>query len=227
MRLELYPSARTAADAAAEAIVARLAAPGPRRLVVTGGRSPGPVYDLLAGTDLDWSRVTVTLSDDRFVAPASPDSNERLVRERLLQGHAAAASFVPLKGQGRTPDADATAADPKVQALVPFDAVLLGMGEDGHIASLFPEAPDLAEALDPAGARFVIGVEEAGLEPYVPRISLTARALLDARLIVLLVSGEPKKTLLDRVRIDPAFAPPVASLFRQTRAPMRALWSPD
>ena len=224
--IETFPSAAAAADAAAEAIEGQLAPPGPKRLVVTGGRSPGPVYDRLANADLDWSRVTVTLSDDRFVDPTSPDSNERLVRERLLRGRAAGAHFAPLKGRGPAPRVDAARAEPAIRALLPFDAVLLGVGEDGHIASLFAGQRDLAEALDPARGPLVIGVAKAGLAPYVPRISLTAAALFDAGLVVVLASGDAKRVLLERVATDPRFAPPVAALLRQTRTPVRVLWSP-
>ncbi|HUO12068.1 MAG TPA: 6-phosphogluconolactonase [Caulobacteraceae bacterium] len=224
--IEAFPDGSVAADAAADAIVAQLAPPGPKRLVVTGGRSPGPVYDRLASSDLDWSRVTVTLSDERFVDAASLDSNERLVRERLLQGAAASARFMGLKGAGPTLEADAAAAEPAIRALAPFDAVLLGMGDDGHIASLFPNTPDIAAALDPSGERRVIGVAEAGLAPYVPRISLTAAALFDARLVVVLVSGAAKRALIERVAVEPSFAPPVAALLRQTRTPVRVIWSP-
>jgi 6-phosphogluconolactonase len=224
--LESFPTAEEAAAAATDTIVAQLNPPGPKRLIVTGGRSPGPVFDRLAQIDLDWSRVTVTLSDDRFVGLDSPDSNERLIRERLLQGSAAAARFVPLKGHGPTPADDAAAVEPAIRALVPFDATLLGMGDDGHIASLFPSTPDLAAALDPDGERFAIGVEVAGLAPYLPRISLTGRALFDSRLIVLLTGGEGKRALIERVLSDAAFAPPVAALIRQSRAPVRLLWSP-
>jgi len=226
-RLEAFATADAAAAAAAQAIVDQLTPPGPKRLIVTGGRSPGPVYDRLTQTDLDWSRITITLSDERFVDPGAPDSNERLVRERLLRGRAAAAGFVPLKGKCSTPAEDAVAVEPLLRALVPFDVALLGMGDDGHIASLFPGAPRLAAALDPDSERFVIGVEVAGLAPYLPRISLTGRALFDSRLIVLLTSGEPKRSLIERVLTDPAFAPPVAALIRQTRAPVRLLWSPS
>lgn len=232
MTLEAYATPAAAAAAAAEAIVGQLAPPGPRRLVVTGGRTPGPVYDRLAATDLDWSRVTVTLSDERFVDPSSPDSNERLIRERLLVGRAAAAHFVPLKGRAPAPRVDAARAEPAIRALLPFDAVLLGMGEDGHIASLFPGARvtgarRLAAALDPDRARLAIGVARAGLAPYVPRISLTAAALFDAGLVVLLVSGAAKRALIGRVGSDPGYAPPVAALLRQTTTPVRVLWSPD
>src|SRR5450432_2554682 len=103
--IETFPDTESAAEAAAAALVAKLTPLGPRRLLVTGGRGPGPVYDRLARTDLDWARVTVTLSDDRFVGSDSPDSNERLIRRRLLQDHAVAARLVPLKGAGPTPAA--------------------------------------------------------------------------------------------------------------------------
>jgi 6-phosphogluconolactonase len=207
--LEVFETAETAAQAAVNAVVAQLTPPGSKRLMVTGGRGPGPVFDRLTHADLDWSRVTVTLSDDRFVAVDSPDSNERLVRERLLKGHAAAARFTPLKRPGPTPAADAAAVEPAIRALVLFDATLLGMGDDGHIASLFPSTPDVAALLDPEGEHFTIGVEIPGLAPYVPRISLTGRALIE------------------RVLADPAFAPPVSALIRQTRSPVRLLWSPQ
>ena len=227
MRIEAFLTASDAAEAAAEAIVGRLSPAGPKHLVVTGGRSPAPVYDRLAKTDLDWPRVTITLSDDRFVDPTSPDSNERLVRERLLRDRAAGAKFVPLKGRGPAPRVDAARAEPAIRALLPFDAVLLGMGKDGHIASLFPGARGLADALDPARDQLVIGVAKAGLAPYVPRISLTAAALFDAGLVILLTSGHEKQALLERVETEASFAPPVAALLRQTKAPVRVLWSPD
>ena len=227
MKLETFPNGESEAQAAADAIVAQLMPPGPKRLMVTGGRGPGPVYDRLTKVDLDWSRVTVTLSDDRFVGLEAPESNERLIRERLLQGHAAAAKLVPLKGVGPTPAADAAAIEPAIRALVPFDATLLGMGDDGHIASLFPSTPDVAALLDPDGEHFAVGIEVPGLAPYLPRISLTGRALFASKLIVLLTGGEGKKALLERVLSDPAFAPPVSAMIRQTRTPVRLLWSPQ
>src|SRR5690606_15928511 len=150
--IEVFPNGEAAAQAAAAAIASALAgglqARGKAGFVATGGRSPGPVYDLLRDADLDWSRVSVTLSDERFVAPSSPDSNERLVRERLLAGRAVRAAFVPLWSKAPTPAACALAAEPRVAAIAPFDAVLLGMGDDGHFASLFPGSPALAEGLD-------------------------------------------------------------------------------
>jgi 6-phosphogluconolactonase len=224
--LEAYPTADAAADAAADALIAQLRPSGSKRLMVTGGRGPGPVYDRLAQTNLDWSRVTVTLSDDRFVDARDELSNERLVRERLLTSHADAAAFIGLKGAGATPEDDAAAAEPAIRALAPFDAALLGMGPDGHIASLYASNADAAQWLDPDCARWVVGVRSAGWAPYVPRLSLTARALVDARLIVLLIGGDDKRALIEQIEADPVFAPPAAALLRQTRSPVRVVWSP-
>src|SRR5450432_3024722 len=95
--MESFPSAEAAADAAADAIATQLKRPGIRHLLVTGGSGPGPVYDRLAKMDLDWPRVIVRLSDERFVDPDHELSNERLVRERLLQAFAEWAPLVPLR----------------------------------------------------------------------------------------------------------------------------------
>ena len=132
---------------------------------------------------------------------------------------------MPLKGDGASPEADAVHAEAKLRALAPFAAVLLGMGADGHIASLFPGAPGLDGALDPQGARWCVGVDEAGLDPKVPRISLTARALLSSAQVVLLITGAEKRLLVERVRSDAGFNPPVATILRQTRVAVRVLWA--
>lgn len=226
MPIETFVDPAAAAEAATAALAAQLVPAGPKTLMVTGGRGVGAVYDLMSSIDLDWSRVTVALSDERFVDPGSPDSNERLVRTRLLQARAAEAKFEPLKGIGRTPEDDARAAEVQIRPLAPFDAALLGMGDDGHIASIFPGSPRQDETLDPQGERCVVGVEVAGLPPYVPRISLAGKALLGARLTVLLIAGEGKRALLERVLTDPAFAPPVAALVRRSAGALRILWSP-
>src|SRR5580704_14795391 len=105
--IDSLSSTAAAAAAAAAAIVAQLTPPGAKRLMVTGGGGPGPVYDILAKTDLDWARVTVTLSDDRFVPLGAPESNEAMVRARLMQHRASAARLVPLNGAEQTPDAAA------------------------------------------------------------------------------------------------------------------------
>ena len=226
IEIEAFADRDALAAAAARILADALAGGGRKSFAATGGSTPGPTYDALAARDLDWGSVTVTLTDDRWVDIASPLSNAAQVRGRLLTGRAVAARFIPLKGVGTTPHADALAIEPALATLAPFDAVLLGVGPDGHIASLFPGDPDLAAALDPAGPRLCIGVDQAGLEPFVPRVSLTARALLDARLVVVLVTGEEKRMLLEGVLKGTGPAYPVASILHQTATPVRVLWAP-
>ena len=201
--IEIFPAAASMAAAAAAAIVDRLTyrlrLRGSASLVVTGGRSPGAVYDALSAAPLDWSKVDVTLSDERFVAAASPDSNERLVRERLLQGRAARANFLGLRGEAPTPPEAAAAASAVLSGWPPFEVVLLGMGEDGHVASLFPGNPALPLALDRAApACIAVPQGEGGRAPPQPRLSLTLPRLVSSRLVILLASGAEKRRVLER-----------------------------
>lgn len=223
--VEVFDRADEAADAACAAIVERLRAAlidrGAAHLCVTGGSTPGPVYDRLKDADIDWSHVAITLSDERWVDTGSPDSNARLVRERLLQGRAAAARFVCLKGEETDPVHGAWVADLKVAPLEPFDAVLLGMGEDGHICSLFPGNPVLDEGLNPAGARLVLHAPAGAPAPPQDRVTLTLAALIHAGLILILTSGQPKRAILERNGDEP-----VHHLIRATaRGDIRLLWS--
>lgn len=216
--IESFPSAAEAADVAAAQIVAQLqhALSAGRRasFVATGGRSPGPVYDRLSATRIDWTRITVTVSDERCVTTDAPESNAGPVRQRLLRGPAAAAGFLPL---WPAPDSEALA------VLQPFDVVMLGMGEDGHIASLIPGDPGLEDALTTAD---LIRPVPAGLgKPPVARITLTLSALANARAIFLLISGETKRQVIQRALTGGNL--PVARLFSKTKATVRILWSPE
>ncbi len=224
-RLEAFDSREVHADAAAAAIADALRPSGLKSFLATGGTTPGPVYDRISKMDLDWAACAIAPTDDRFVDPSSPDSNEPLLRGRLLVDRAAAARFVPLKGSGATPDDDAVAAEPALRALLPSRAVLLGMGADGHFNSLFPTDPDLAARLDPASERLVVGVAMSSEKPYVPRISLTARALLETGLIVVFITGDEKRKLVERVLGEPGFSPPIATILRQDKVAVRVLWA--
>jgi len=218
--IETYADADALALAAARAVAERLAEglrTRPRgSLVATGGRSPGPVYDRLRATTLDWAGVVVTLSDERCVAADAPESNARLVRERLLVGDAAKAHLIPL---WPAPDPAALA------ALLPFDAVMLGMGEDGHVASLIPGDPGLARGLDPDGAALLAEVPAGLGSPPVARITLTLKALLSSRAIFLLIAGGAKRSVIDRALDGEDL--PVRALLAQGQVPVRVLWSPS
>lgn len=215
--LETYPTPAALADAAAHAIEARLAealrTAGRASLVGTGGRSPAPVYDRLAASAIDWARVVVTLSDERCVPEDSPDSNAGLLRAHLLKGAAAKAHLLPLWPE---PDPRALA------ALAPFDAVMLGMGEDGHVASLIPGDPGLAEAL--TTDRLMVPVPEGLGKPPLARISLTLSALSQSRAIFLLIAGKAKREVIERAQAGEDL--PVARLLGLP-VPVRVFWTPS
>jgi 6-phosphogluconolactonase len=216
--IETYASTAALADACAHAVADLLRDGLERRgrasLVGTGGRSPAPVYEALREMALDWERVIVTLSDERCVDPASPDANIGQVRAHLHKGRAAKAHLLPL-----WPAPQAAA----LQALLPFDAVLLGMGEDGHVASLFPGMARLDEGLTTAD--LLIDVEAGVGKPPLPRISLTLSALLQSRAIFLLIAGETKRQVIGRAMAGEDL--PVARLLRQTETPVRVLCAPQ
>lgn len=223
--LETFANPDLLAQAAAAAVQAALSAAiaerGAAVLVATGGRSPAPVYDLLAQAPLGWGSVTVTLSDDRFVPPTSLESNERLVRERLLVAKAASAQFTPLSFDVANVKEAALRAEPGVKALAPYDVMLLGMGEDGHVASLIPGSPVMDEGINPAGQRFCLGVPAGVGSPPVARVTMTMPALLQARLTLVLISGETKREI-----IESGAGLPVHALLEQAKAPVRVLWTP-
>ena len=217
--------AQGAADIIAEVLQRRLEDGAESvRFVATGGSTPIAAYEVLRDWPLDWGRVEITLSDERWAPPSSPDSNEGMLRRQLLTGGAAAARFTPLWSDEASPEAAARRAEPLIRRLLPFDVVLLGVGDDGHVASLFPGSPALAEGLAPDGERLCIGAPQATLAPMVPRISLTLRALLDARMIIVLTSGGAKKGLLEAAMQGAML--PVRAVLAQDRAPVRVLWAP-
>jgi 6-phosphogluconolactonase len=213
--------AEAAATAAHNALTAAIAERGTATLVATGGRSPAPAYDLLSRALLDWSAVTVTLSDDRFVPASSHDSNQRLVQEHLLVDKARSARFVGLVHPDETLERSAELADAAVRPLAPFDIMLLGMGEDGHVASLIPGSPAMDQGLDPAGDRFCLPVPAGLGSPPLARITLTLPALIRARHTLILISGAAKRRI-----IEDGTGLPVHALLEQAKAPVRVLWTP-
>ena len=184
-------------------------------LVVPGGTTPGPIFDSLSATShIDWARVNVMLSDERWVPLDSPRSNTALVRDRLLQGPAAAANYIPLYGDAETPFDGATQLAPNVQAALPITVLLLGMGADMHTASLFPGSPELAAGLDPkAGPLIGVHVPDQPED----RITLTAPALQSAIGIHIVIKGADKRDAVERAaHLDPTQAPIAAVLSQAT-----------
>ncbi|MCR5858407.1 6-phosphogluconolactonase [Mesorhizobium sp. J428] len=213
--------AATVADRLRAAIEAKDGA----TLAVSGGTTPALFFDALSRKELDWTKVVVTLVDERFVPPASERSNERLVREKLLRNEARLARFVGLYSDTATAEAAANGADAAVALLGPrLDAVVLGMGADGHTASFFPDAPNLDALTDPSQPRRVMSVDApSGGEP---RITLTLPLLVDAGLLALHIEGEAKKIVLERALAQAAPRLPIARVFDAAAAPIDIYWAP-
>lgn len=205
---------------------AGIRARGKASLAVSGGSTPGLFFETLAKyTDIDWPLVTITLVDERWVDETSDRSNARLVKQKLLQGPAAAARFVPLYAGGDVPD-DAGIADTNaMQHAVahPFDAVVLGMGNDGHTASFFPGGDTLSEALTAAGPALAINAPGAGEA----RVTLTLPHLLATSSLYLHIEGTAKsETLAKALEDGPIADMPVRAVLRLQQKPLNIFWCP-
>lgn len=222
--------AHAVADVVKRDLSAAIAARNRASMVVTGGTTPHAYYPEVAALDLPWEKVSITLSDERWVPLSHAASNERLVCERLLQGHAASARFVGLFNHEPTAAAGAETAAGRVQTLPhPYDLVLIGLGADMHIASLFPTAPELAEALSPASeARCVAVTPPAYVNPNIPRLSLTLNELLDSRHIVIAARGRDKLDAFEAALAAPLGEPvlPVIELLRRAPHTVEWYWAP-
>lgn len=168
-------------------------------LVVSGGRTPQALFQQLSHADLAWDKVTITLADDRWLADDQADSNARLVKASLLQNRAAKAKFISLYAHSDSAFSGVIEVLPRIAGLPTFDAVILGMGEDGHTASLFPCSEQINEGLA-ADAPAVLAVEPA-TAPY-ERISLSKSRLENTRHLFLHLVGASKKTVLDQAMAD-------------------------
>jgi 6-phosphogluconolactonase len=162
-------------------------------LVVSGGSTPVPFFKALAAKSLPWERLDITLADERWVGEESPDSNARLVREHLLQGAASAANFIPLTCDASTPEEGVeTIAQQAASLAWPASVVILGMGGDGHTASLFPDSRELDLAL--ATDELLVAVRTPS-QPQ-PRITFSADRLHQARRHFLHITGDDKRAVL-------------------------------
>ena len=173
---------------------------------VPGGTTPGPVFDVLCAADLDWSRVHVMLTDERWVPADSDRSNARLVRERLLTDRAATARFLPFYTGHATPEEGLKSLAAEIMPELPISVLVLGMGEDMHTASLFPAADRITEAMDD-DAPPILAMRAPGADE--PRVTLTAPVLKGAISTHLVIAGAGKREALERAQKlnDPIEAP--------------------
>ena len=176
---------------------------------VPGGTTPGPVFDVLAGVDLDWGRVSVLLNDERWVPESSERSNTRLIRSRLLTGRAEAAQLVPMYADADEPESRLEELAAGIAPHLPISLLLLGMGADMHTASLFPGADRLAEALAPQAAPVMALRASAAGEP---RVTLTAPVLKAAMSVHLLITGAEKRAALEKAQTLDVMEAPVRAI---------------
>jgi len=213
--------AQALADATADDLRGAIAERGRAALALSGGATPRAFLRTLAQRELDWSRVTITLADERWVASDDARSNERLLRETLFAGAAASARFVPLHRDAPTPEAASPAVDADIARIgLPFDAVVLGMGLDGHTASLFPDGDRLATALDARSTSYVSPMRSPTAGE--PRMTLTLPALVATRHLYLHIEGIDKRRRYESLDANA----PLGAVLGAATTPVDIYWSP-
>jgi len=211
-----------AAERISELLATRLKHQPAASLVASGGTSPLECFTALSSKPLAWARVEVLLSDERWVPPEHAQSNEKLVRDSLLVGAAAAASLQAVYASDTTLQERCDELQQPLPVL-PFSCALIGMGADGHFASLFPDAENLDLGLDVESGRLYIPVATAASEHA--RVSMTLAGISRSDEIVLLFFGDDKLEIYEKARAE-TNGFPVSKLLRQKRAPVRVFWAP-
>ncbi|MCY7294051.1 6-phosphogluconolactonase [Alteromonas sp. a30] len=228
MQAHLFESKDALNHAFAERLVAILsqgiAENGRASLLVSGGRTPLPLFKQLSETNIDWSKVDISLVDERWVDETDEASNTRLVKENLLQGYAASANFVEIKtSHAQAEEAVATCTEQLASMQTPFDALILGMGEDGHTASLFPCSEQVQAGLDLNTQADYIAVQPT-TAPH-QRMSLTLKRILASKHIFLHLTGDSKKAVLDEALAgDDALQMPIRAVLNN--ADVQLMWAP-
>ena len=203
---------------------------GRASFIVPGGSTPGPVFEKLSNMSMMWHNILVAPSDERWLATDHPQSNQNLIQRTLLVNHAEKARLMPLKSDAESPVSGEEIAEKNISELEqPFDVTMVGMGSDGHFASLFPGSAQLDEALDPQLKKKCIGIDATGCPvagEYTQRISLTLSAVLNSKLVVILVTGQEKLNVIRRAVEDNCPSDkPIAALLNQTTTPVEIYWA--
>lgn len=213
LRTDRQALAETLAEDLAHILRRRIAADSTALIAVSGGNTPKLMFDHLSRQVLAWDKVTITLVDERQVPVTSDRSNARLVSEHLLKNNAASAHFVPLFQNVAA-----------ASNLPVFDAVVLGMGDDGHTASFFPNGDNLAKALDPAAQDRIVTMQapDAGE----PRLTFTLKALLASPFLALHIEGDDKMKVLEKALTPgPVAEMPIRAVLEATH-PVTLYWAP-
>lgn len=218
--------ARNLASDVAKHLSDAVAARGSASIAVSGGSTPKRFFEELSAHELEWSRVTITLVDERFVPADNPRSNHLLVETHLLKNKAVLANFQPLyQDVASALQAAAIATEKTADIGNPFDIVILGMGADGHTASFFPGGNHLARAIHADAPRGVMTMEAEGAGEE--RLTFTFTSLADARLLVLHIEGEAKKAVLEQAEAGTdEFEMPIRAVLNRAPSTVEIYWAP-
>jgi len=216
--------AEALATGVATVLAGGIATRGEALLAVSGGTTPDLFFERLSHAGLDWGQVTVLPVDERVVPIDHPRSNFGLIRRLLCRNAAASARMVALCSGSHAPD-EIAAAEAAISLMGQIDVVVLGMGHDGHTASLFPGGDHLAAALDPANSRSLEPMQapDAGE----PRITMTLRRLLDSRFLALHIEGARKREVFERAKsAGPPEEMPIRTVLAQAGDRLQVFWAP-
>ncbi len=211
------------AQRVASLLAAAIEKKGKASLVVSGGRTPLPFFKQLSQADIDWSKVAITLADERWVEQSSDASNTALVLNNLIQNKASKATFVELKtSESSAFGAEASVASNLEQLSFPIDVLILGMGEDGHTASLFPCSEQIDQGLTSSDVCLAVQPTTAPHE----RMSLTLKSLLNSEQIFIHLVGESKKVVLDKALAgNDVKEMPIRAVLKQDSTPVDVIWA--
>jgi 6-phosphogluconolactonase len=204
---------------------------GSATLFVSGGSTPAPLYDALSKMELAWKKIKVALVDERWVDEQNPASNEALIKRTLLINHAKAASFTGMKTAANTANKGQAETETKYAALPqPYTVAIVGMGNDGHTASLFPHADGLATALKTNSEQITVAIKakpSTVTGPNIERMSMTVGALLKCDRIIVLITGEDKLAVFDQaMKPGSVEEMPIRALLLQEQVPVELYWAP-
>lgn len=197
--------------------------------IVPGGSTPAPAFEQLSKSDIDWQRVFIAQSDERWLDRDHAQSNQRLTEENLLINNAKEANYVAMKNQADTAVLGMQECNDKYESLSsPFSLTMLGMGLDGHFASLFPGSKNIELNMDLSNQQTCVSIDANGCEVagnFPERMSLTLSAILNSKIIILLIIGSQKMEVIERATKDNTpLLTPISALVNQQRTPVEIYW---